>query len=499
MRVTPETYPYVLRPFDHQRAALDDSWGLEQFAHFLDPGLGKTKITIDTCGILHANDKLHNVLIFAPNSVVGPWVEAIEKHWPAKQLGEPHVFRWKGLTTKTNQREYEEIVAPTDLAQFRFFLMNVESQSSQKGRACAEEFLKRVPGRKMIVVDESSLIKSPKAARSKAIVGLGKLAEYRRILTGTPVPNSPMDVFAPFCFLSGSGRMQAGQLGFRTYLAFRSYYAIERQRVLGPRSFKEIVGYQRLDDLNRRMDPYTLRLTKDECLDLPDKTYVKHEAVLTPDQAKLYADVSKNLLAEIDGGLIDTSVALTKLLRLQQIIAGHVTSGSPPDEEVHTLDSNRVSVLMEIIAGLANTEKVVIWSDWRLSLEEIASALRKEYGADSTATFHGGTSNADRDDIRARFQDPKDPLRFFVGNPATAGMGLTLHAASNMIFFTRSFRMEQRVQAEERIHRIGQHRPCTYFDIVTPGSVDEHILRALREKRKLSAKVLGDMLRGEWI
>ena len=247
------------------------------------------------------------------------------------------------------------------------------------------------------------------------------------------------------------------------------------------------------------MDPYTLRLTKDECLDLPDKTYVKHEAVLTPDQAKLYADVSKNLLAEIDGGLIDTSVALTKLLRLQQIIAGHVTSGSPPDEEVHTLDSNRVSVLMEIIAGLANTEKVVIWSDWRLSLEEIASALRKEYGADSTATFHGGTSNADRDDIRARFQDPKDPLRFFVGNPATAGMGLTLHAASNMIFFTRSFRMEQRVQAEERIHRIGQHRPCTYFDIVTPGSVDEHILRALREKRKLSAKVLGDMLRGEWI
>jgi SNF2 family DNA or RNA helicase len=316
---------------------------------------------------------------------------------------------------------------------------------------------------------------------------VGRGARFRRIATGSPVTKSPMDLYQQCAFLSD------GCLNISSYYAFQARYAVVVERQLASHSFKQIVGYRRLDELKEKLDRFSFRVKKEECLDLPDKLYVKREVDLTDEQVKAYNDMKAVAMALIDGGMVSTVNALTQLMRLHQIVCGHVKLD---DGTIKELPNKRIDELMAIVEETDG--KMIIWANYRHDIEAIKLALQKEYGMNSVATYFGDTEAEERQRIVNRFQDMNDELRFFVGNPSTGGYGLTLTAAATMVYYSNSFDLEKRLQSEDRAHRIGQTKNVTYIDLIAPGTVDEKIVKALRNKIDIATQVLGEDIK-QWL
>ena len=229
-------------------------------------------------------------------------------------------------------------------------------------------------------------------------------------------------------------------------------------------------------------------------MDLPDKVYTKREVPLTDEQKKLYVQMKKLALAKLDSGeLATTASVLTQIMRLQQICCGHITDD---DGNIVPVASNRYKELIDICDELQG--KAIIWATYTQDIQQIAQALRDRFGPEAVATYYGETEQDNRQDTVARFQDKDSPLRFFVGQPKTGGYGITLTAANTTIYFSNSYDLEIRLQSEDRAHRIGQTNKVTYIDLVTPDTIDEKILKALRSKIDLAGKVLGEETR-EWL
>jgi SNF2 family DNA or RNA helicase len=282
-------------------------------------------------------------------------------------------------------------------------------------------------------------------------------------------------------------------LGFHSYYAFQNRYARTIERNLASHSFKQIVGYQRIDELQEKLSKFAFRVRKDECFDLPEKTFVKREVELTDEQKKAYKQMTLMALATFDKGITSTVNALTQIMRLQQIVCGHVTLDSG---EVIPLKSNRMNELMAAIEECDG--KIIIWANFRHDIEAIKLALQKEYGMNSVATYFGDTTADERAEIVDRFQDPDSDLRFFVGQPRTGGYGLTLTTAHTMIYYSNGYDLEVRLQSEARIDRYGQQNKMTYIDLIAPDTVDEKIVEALRKKINIANEVLGEELKN-WL
>jgi len=233
---------------------------------------------------------------------------------------------------------------------------------------------------------------------------------------------------------------------------------------------------------------------KEECLDLPSKMYLRRDVPLTTEQEKAYIQMKKLALAKLENGeLATTSSVLTQIMRLQQICCGHIQSD---DGELVTLASNRYKELIDVTEELQG--KAIIWATYTHDIQQIASALRDRFGPEAVATYYGATEQDERQDIVNQFQEKDSPLRFFVGQPRTGGYGITLTAANTVIYFSNSYDLEIRLQSEDRAHRIGQEQKVTYIDLVSPKTIDEKILKALRGKIDLAGKVLGEEVR-EWL
>jgi SNF2 family DNA or RNA helicase len=253
------------------------------------------------------------------------------------------------------------------------------------------------------------------------------------------------------------------------------------------------VGYQRIDELQEKLAKFSFRVRKDECFDLPDKVFLKREVELTDEQKKAYKQMTLMALATFDKGITSTVNALTQIMRLQQIVCGHVTLDSG---EVIPLKSNRMNELMAAIEE--SSGKIIIWANFRHDIEAIKLALQKEYGMNSVATYFGDTTADERAEIVDRFQDPDSDLRFFVGQPRTGGYGLTLTTAHTMIYYSNGYDLEVRLQSEARIDRYGQQNKMTYIDLIAPDTVDEKIVEALRKKINIANEVLGEELKN-WL
>ena len=363
----------------------------------------------------------------------------------------------------------------------KILVMNVEALSTPRGTKAAYFFLKENPDN-ILVVDESTTIKNRKATRTKNVILLAREAKYRRILTGSPVTKSPMDLYSQCEALSSKA------LGFNSYYAFQSRYALIQKRKMGTRAFQEIVGYRRLDELNSKLDRFSNRVLKEECLDLPDKLYIRRDVPLTDEQKRVYLQMKKLALAKLENGeLATTASVLTQIMRLQQICCGFL---QPDGGEIQVLDNNRLKELLEITDELQG--KAIIWASYTHDIQQIASALRDRFGPEAVATYYGDTPQDERQAIVERFQDKESPLRFFVGQPRTGGYGITLTAANTTVYYSNSYDLEIRLQSEDRAHRIGQRNKVTYIDLVSPETIDEKILIALRGKIDLAGKVLGE-------
>jgi SNF2 family DNA or RNA helicase len=471
-------FEFKTQPYDHQRKALKDSWSAEYYALFMEMGTGKSKVTVDNIAILYEAGKLNAALIIAPKGVYDNWAKGeIPTHLPDRIAR--HVMRWSPLKTQKYEHELTSFILNKDRL-LKIFVMNVEAFSTPRGFEAARAFLFQNP-ENMVVVDESTTIKNRKAQRTANITKLRDMAKYRRILTGSPITKSPMDLFSQ-CEL-----LNEKCLGFNSYFAYQSRYANVQKRTMGHRSFQQIVGYRRLDELSEKLDRFSNRTLKQDCLDLPEKVYIKRFVELTPEQERVYNQMKKLALAKLETGeLATTASVLTQIMRLQQICCGHF---QPDDGDIRVLKNNRMNELMELAEEVQG--KAIIWATYTHDILHIAKALREQFGEDAVATYYGGTAQDDRQDIVNRFQDRTDPLRFFVGQPRTGGYGITLTAANTVIYYSNSYDLEIRLQSEDRAHRIGQTNKVTYIDLVTPDTIDERILAALRNKIDIAREVLG--------
>lgn len=261
----------------------------------------------------------------------------------------------------------------------------------------------------------------------------------------------------------------------------------------GGRSVQIVVGYKNLSELTNKLKPFSYRCLKDECLDLPKKTYMKRIIQLTSEQSKVYNQMKQLALAELNGKVTTTATVLTQLMRLHQITCGHFKSD---DGTVQVLKNERLTELTNILNEVSG--KVVIWAHWRNDIETIVEQLKKDYGDNSIVTYYGDTSSDDRQEAIKQMQDPKSKVRFLVGTPQTGGYGITLTGASTMIYYSNGYDLEKRQQSEARIDRIGQTKPMTYIDLLAEGTVDEKIVKALRKKVDIASTIMGEELK-DWI
>ena len=476
------TYPFKNKPFVHQQAYLQRFWEYQVAALFADMGTGKSFMLINNVAMLYDRGKLNGFLIVAPKGVYRNWYDT---EIP-KQLPDHVVYRmaiWSPNPRKAERKAMDELFTVTE--DLKILVMNVEAFSTAKGTAYAKRFL--LVHNAMMAIDESTTIKTPGSARSKNTEKVGRGARYRRILTGSPVTKSPMDLYQQCAFLSDDC------LEVSSYYVFQARYAVTVERQLNTHSFKQIVGYRRLDELKEKLDRFAYRVKKEECLDLPDKLYVKREVDLTPEQLKYYNEMKAFAMAQIDGGLVSTVNALTQLMRLHQIVCGHVKLD---DGTVIELPNKRMDELLSVVEETDG--KLIIWANYRHDIEAIKLALSKEYGMNAVGMYYGDTEMDERKRVLEEFQNPDSEMRFFVGNPSTGGYGLTLTAANTMVYYSNSFDLEKRLQSEDRAHRIGQTKNVTYIDLIAVGTVDEKIVKALRAKIDIATQVLGEEIKA-WL
>ena len=476
-------YKYKTKPYQHQDDVLWASWYKTNWAYLMEMGTGKSKVCIDNAAILFEEGKIDTFVIVAPKGVYRNWANLeIPAHMPDRI--DRTVVIWRAGANKSEKELLNGLLEPSD--RLRVLVMNVEALSTPKGR----KYLTALLGasKALLAVDESTAIKSPKAGRTKALIKLAPLAHYRRILTGFPVTQSPMDLWAQCRFLDKELLGDCGD----NFFQFQYRYAVMRKQHIGTHSFNRVVGYRNLEQLGSILKEFSSRITKDECLDLPAKIYTQRDVTLTDDQKRIYTELKDYALAHIDDGKFMTANnVMTQLLRMQQVLSGHVKSDGG---EVIEVKDNRINELMDCLEEVDG--KAIIWSRFRYDVKRITEALTKAHGPGSTVCYFGDTTDEERSSAIEQFQNGK--TRFFVGNPQTGGYGITLTAATTVIYFANSFDLAVRVQSEDRAHRIGQTDHVTYIDLISEGTIDERIVKALRDKMDIASLVLGEELK-EWL
>jgi SNF2 family DNA or RNA helicase len=474
-------YKFKTKPYKHQMTALEKSWHKETYAYFMEMGTGKTKVLIDNMAMLYDKGKIDGALIIAPKGVVKTWYEQeLPTHLPDHI--ENVTVLWQSNITKTQQEKLESLFE-TETA-FHILVMNVEAFSTEKGMKFASKFLNS--HKVLMAIDESTTIKTPTAKRTKNIIKLGNYSKYRRIMTGSPVTKNPLDLYTQCEFLDPY------LLNHSSYYAFRNRYAQMKTMHVRGRSIQVVHAFQNLGELSEKLQGFSYRVLKEDCLDLPPKNWTKRHITLSKEQQKVYDQMKKEALATLNGKVTSTMTVITQLMRLQQITCGHFVADDGSTQEIK---NNRIIELMDVLDEIEG--KAIIWGHWQKDIQNIVDEIEKIYGPGSVVSYYGLTPQDERQDNIRRFQD--DPkCRFMVGTPSTGGYGITLTAANTVIYYSNGYDLEKRLQSEDRAHRIGQKKNVTYIDIIAEDTVDEKIVKSLRKKINIASEVLGEELR-DWI
>lgn len=488
-------FKFHSKPYPHQKDVFEKTKDKEYWALNLEMGLGKSKIALDTASYLFQKGAINLCFILAPKGVYDTWIRnEIPSHVSPDIPIE--ILRWQPSLTKKFLQQLEDGLVSQNHEEKKlvFFLMNIEAMSTKKGVHYATQALELNPNN-LMVVDESTTIKTHNSKRTKSVLSLASLSKFRRVLTGSPVTKSPLDLFSQCAFLSPHA------LGFKNYYSFERYFSVYGPRMtIKGKSFNKIVTYQRIPELTEKLTHFSTRLLKEDCLNLPDKVYLKRQIEFTPEQKEIYLQIKRLGIAKLESGELQTTASvLSQIIRMQQVCCGIF---KPDDsEKTVSIPSNRINELGRILEEVDG--KVLIWASFVDSINEITSFLKDKYGSRTVESFYGATPQKERQNIVERFQDPDDPLRYFVANPATGGFGLTLTAARTAIYFSNSYSYEHRLQSEARAHRISQKFMLTIIDLCAVDqsigkTIDEKILESLLSKKQLSDTVLGDEIR-DWL
>ena len=431
--------------------------------------------------MLYDKGKIDGALIIAPKGVVKTWYEQeLPTHLP-NHIDNTTVL-WQSNITKAQQEKLDSVLENEML--LHVLVMNVEALSTEKGVNFARKFINS--HKTLMAIDESTTIKTPTARRTKNIILLGKQAKYKRIMTGSPITKNPLDLYTQCEFLD------PWLLDFTSYYAFRNRYAEMKTMHLRGRSIQVVSEFKNLGELSETVKNFSYRVLKEDCLDLPPKNFIKRHITLTPAQKKIYEQMKKAAMAVLNGKVTTTMTVLTQLMRLHQITCGHFTAD---DGSVQEVESNRLNELMSI---LEETEgKAIIWANYQRDVAQIIEHIEKKYGEGSIVDYYGLTPQEDRQDNIRKFQNDSN-CRFLIGTPQTGGYGITLTQANTVIYYSNGYDLEKRLQSEDRAHRIGQKKTVTYVDLICEDTVDEKIVKALRDKINIASEVMGEELK-DWI
>ena len=475
-------YKFKTKPYAHQLTALEKSWDKTEYGYFMEMGTGKSKVLVDNMAMLYDKGKINGAVIVAPKGVYRNWYsQEIPNHLPSHI--QPKMVLWTALTSKKKDKEYQTLFETGH--DLHILIINVEALSTKKGLDFAAKFMRC--HKTMLAIDESTTIKNPSAKRTKSILALGKEATYRRILTGSPVTKSPLDLYTQCGFLNSF------VLGYDSFYAFRNRYANMIDRNFGGRRVQLIGSYKRLDELADKLKAFSYRVLKDDCLDLPDKVYIRREVDLTDEQSKAYATMKSAALASLKGKMATAPHVLTQMMRLHQITCGHLRND---DGTITEIKNNRLKELINLLDEVEG--KVIIWANYVYDIENLVKVISDEFGADSIVQYYGAIPAEQRQQNIEKFQDPNSKTRFFVGNPQTGGYGITLTCANTVVYYSNGYDLEKRLQSEDRAHRIGQTKSVTYVDFIAPKTVDEKIVKALRKKMNIANEIMDEDWR-EWI
>jgi len=486
------------QPFAHQEDAFYKTRDEPVKAILWEMGLGKSWLAINTAAWLYKQEAINAFLIVAPNGVHRNWMDQeLPKHLPIDVANKQVLWRSGKMTNANAKHAMEELIKTPYLA---ILAVNAEAITrAQNCRTYVQRFLER---RKVLIVcDESIILKSPNAAITKAMVALGRRAKYKRICSGVPITQGPLDLYGQYQFL------RDGLLGYRSFYTFKHAFADWEEKLNHNTNvkFEQLLGYKNQDKLLEACAPYTLRATKDECLDLPPKVYERRPFTLGKEQRQIYDQLRDQYVAELSAmESVPVVHALTRLLRLQQI-----TSGFWPEQKGAILctacegqgcaqcddigyvvqttplralpENSRLRALEAALEEIPQNRQVIIWTRFRHDVELITKML----GPDNVAQYYGGIKNDARSESLERFRNQR--ARYFVGTARAGGRGLTLTEASYVIYFSHDYSYETRAQSEDRAHRIGQTHSVTYIDLVAEDTVDERLMEVVANKRDLAA------------
>lgn len=455
----------------------------------MDPGTGKTKVTLDDAAWNFLRGTIRGLLVIAPSGVQLNWSrEEIPEHMTEAVPYE--TFEWDSSKSETKRfiAAFSDFIARTKHSSvLAIFVINIEAVITDNGRKALKTFL--TSRAVMFVVDESVDIKTPGVKRTKAIKALGKLARLRRILSGLPAPEGPVDWYAQLSFLSP-------HIVGSNVAAFKSEYCIFEQRFFqaGKPAVPVITGYRNLDKLNKIITDNCYRVSKD-VLKLPPKVYSKWRFDMSPEQRRMYLELKETWLTSFgDGAEVTAPLTIVRLLRLQQIASGYVPPDNLVDETTEPIrdipgNNPRLDSVSEIIAKYPGD--MIIWTRYKRDVNKLMDLL-----GDEAVRYDGDVGKDERLDALKRYT--KGDARFFVSNPIAAGRGLTLVNTAVCIYYSQYWGLDPRIQSEDRPHRIGLDHSVLYIDLIAKGSVDERIVKSLRLKDDLARLVMGDPKR-DWI
>lgn len=488
----PFDYPYKTQPFEHQRDIFEKHWDRPAFALFWEQGCGKTKPVIDNVAKLWMEGEINGLLIVAPSGVHRNWLtDEIPAHMPDSVIPvmRTHLWQSKRSSTKWHQQAVKDIIAHKGLA---VLAVNYEAFTTEKGKKAIWAFLKK--RRCLFAVDEAHNIKTPGAKRTMSIIAAGKYAPYRRLMTGTPIAQGPFDIYAQVRFIFRDFWAKRDMPRFQhfkmRYGVWRTAEEVVREEGYDP-GYDQLIDYKNIDELNDYLRRVGSRKTKDEVLDLPPKLFSKRYVELTDTQRKLYEKLRDEFEAELESGTrIEAPLAIVRMLRLQQIICGYVAAEADEPVELIPGKNPRMELLVDdILPNLGH--KAIVWGRFKKDIDLMMDALG------SAAVRYDGSVD---EDARARAKDDfqKGDAQWFVANPAAGATGLTLHAARTVVYYSNNFKLVDRLQSEDRAHRIGQEHPVNYIDLVAPDTIDTHIVASLRGKFDIATQITGDQIK-EWI